>query len=193
MPLMGASKVASPRALRAISTAARATSRLACAAASLLTEDSSAVAEMKPWVTKALLLARLRCAMSSCARLAATCCSAWRSRRSSSVVSCSTSGCPAFTASPSRAWMRTISPATRAFTKAVSTALTVPETSSVRVPLPWVAVTMSVGVSSRACGAAGVAAVDCTTRRSLTSLNTATLTAAITATTMNQRNRRFMD
>ena len=88
---------------------------------------------MKPCATSARLLTSARLAMSSCARDDAAVCSAWRTRHSSSVVSSWPMIWPALTASPSRTDSAFTSAATLALTIALLTALSPPETESVRV------------------------------------------------------------
>ena len=157
-PLIGAVNVASARDLRASSSPANAAWRLACAAASLLTELSSAVGDMKPCATSALLLASARCAISSCALAACACWSACRTRQSNSVVSCWTSTCPARTRSPSRTARVRTSPATRALTKLLCAARTLPENSIRRCRSMRRAVSRSsAGISSTRAAAAEAA------------------------------------
>ena len=103
-------------ALRAISAAARAACSEARALAALLAEVSSALREMKPWSTRALLLSSVRWAMSSWAWAAAAWSSAWRSRHWNSVASRVPNNWPALTRSPSRTVSVTTSVATLALT-----------------------------------------------------------------------------
>ena len=129
-PAIGAINWVSARDLRASSAPASAACSVAWAPASPDTDDSSAVAEMKPCATSALLLLSWRWAMSSWARAAAACCSAWRRRQSNSVASSRPMAWPASTRSPSRTVRVCSSAATRALTKAPLTAFRLPETSS---------------------------------------------------------------
>ena len=194
-PLIGATSVVSPRLLRASSTAASAACRLAWAPAALLDEVSSAVGEMKPWATSALLLVSWRWAMSSCARAAVACCSAWRRRQSNSVASSWPITWPAFTASPSRTLSVFSSAATLALTKAVFTAFRLPDTSSRRLSVVRSTVSRSCGAnSSCGCGAlAAVAAVAaCVAVRRASHCRPTSTTAASTSSTTNQRNQGFL-
>ena len=158
VPLIGAVRVASLRDLRASSTAASAACSVAWAPASVETEVSSAVGEMKPWATSAWLLVRWRWAISCCARAALACCSAWRKRQSNSVGSSWPMTWPALTVSPSRTVRVFNSAATRALTKALSTAFRLPEISSVRVSgSRATGSTSSAASSSRGADAAAIA------------------------------------
>ena len=137
--------------LRASSTPASAACSVAWAPASAESEVSSAVGEIKPCATNALLLLDWRWAMSTWVRAAIACCSAWRKRKSYSVVSNWATTWPARTLSPSRTATAVNSAATLALTTAVFTALSEPETSS-----PWVSATLptastSDGLRSRVC------------------------------------------
>ena len=156
-PPMGAINTASPRDLRAKSTPACAAIQVAWAPASLEIEVSSAVGEIKPWATSALLLVSWRWAMSSCARAAAACCSAWRRRSSNSVASSAPSTWPGRTLSPSRTSRRLISDPTRALTKALLTAFRLPDTSRPRVSRCGCTVSRSCAANSSV-GAAALAA-----------------------------------
>ena len=156
-PAIGAVKTVSDRDFLARSTPACAAIKLAIAPASLETEVSSAVGEMKPCATSALLLVSWRWAISSWARAAAACCSAWRRRKSNSVASSWPSTWPARTLSPSRTSRRLTSEPTRALTNALLIAFRLPDTSSPRVRLTRCRVSTSCAASSRV-GAAALAA-----------------------------------
>ena len=67
MPVKGERKTVSLTALAATSTLDKAARCEACAAVKLATDVSSAVLEIKPCSTSALLLSNWRCAMAICA------------------------------------------------------------------------------------------------------------------------------
>ena len=157
-PDSGARISVSRTALRLISAAALAACSVANAPAALLTEVSSAVCEMKPCSTSALLLACWRSATSSWACAAAAWSSAWRSRQRTSVSSRRAISWPARTASPSRTSTSRTSLATLALTSALSTAFRLPLSASVATSSVRVAVATSPAASSSAAALAGAAA-----------------------------------
>ena len=131
--------------LRAISAARLRGLQRAWAPLALLTEVSSAVFEMKPWSTSALLLASVRSAISSCAWAAA-----WSARpgAGASGIRCRPRRpmrWPALTRSPSRTVSCATSAATRAFTKALSTAFNPPLTASAAASSAFAATATSPG------------------------------------------------
>ena len=192
-PEIGATSVPSARALRASSTAAIAARWLACAAASLDTEVSNPVGEMKPCATSARLFSSVRLAMSSCARADEAVCSAWRSRQSSSVVSSWPSTWPALTRSPSRTLRLRNSAATLALTSALFTAFSPPDTSSVRPSATERATTTSDGArSSASVERAEGAAAACSALRASSARATSAPTTSSTSSGMIHFRWRFM-
>ena len=192
-PAMGETSVESPRALRASAAAASAACRLACAAASLDTEVSRPVGEMKPCATSARLFSSARLAMSACARLDDAVCSAWRSRQSSSVVSSWPSTWPRLTLSPSRTVSDFTSAATLALMEALLTAFKPPDTSSVRVSSIRRALTMSLADRSSATTAFCAVNGACSALRACSARATNPPSTATATTGINHFIQRFMN
>ena len=177
-PSSGATRRASFTDLRARSAAAWAAARLARAPSALDCAVSSAVGEMKPWPTSALLLASVRSATSSWARAERVCCSACCSRNWYSLVSICPSTCPARTLSPSRTVRAWSSPATLALTNALRTALTEPVTATERVKVWGRTLTTSSGSSSSAAVVGAVVGVSAARPRATSTSVTSTTSAA---------------
>ena len=194
MPAMGARKLASCTALRDKSAAARAACNDDRAPAALLTDVSSAVRLMKPWLTSAWLLASVFSAMSSCALAAPAWSSAWRKRIWYSVSSSRPINWPALTRSPSRTLMSRTSAATLERSMALLTARRLPDTASCVVSSLRCAMATSLGARSmaRSAALAALAAADVLARPCIRARAARpTSTNAINATTI-QTLRRLM-